>query len=491
MTDQTPDENSQEVDAGLRVRIRMYRQGLGGCFLLSFFKGEIVKHVLIDCGVLQGTRDGEETMQKVARNIRRTTGGKLDLVVGTHEHWDHLSGFVQAQQIFNQIKFRQIWLAWTEDPNDTLAQELGRERDMALQAVKTALDLMPEEMAQQRRELFGLLNFYAEPLSGVSISGAREALDYLLGREDALVCFCRPDEPPRALEGLPEVRFFVLGPPRDEKMLKKTRPTKRGKEGYGLAPETSLLSSFLAAVSGRADGKTVAETDGLPFDERYGRTKEQALEIPFFNTYYGFSDESDQGPAWRRVGFDWLASAGSLALNLDSATNNTSLALAIELGNSGQVLLFPADAQVGNWLSWDELKWKLAAPDGQTQLVKAQDLLQRTVFYKLGHHGSHNATLREKGLERMTSPDLQAMIPVDRAMVETRGWNMPFPSLLERLQEKTRGRVIRLDDGIPNALPQADDGAPLINQAAWRSFLGQTESKALYLDLFIETGLPG
>ncbi len=97
--------------------------------------------------------------------------------------------------------------------------------------------------------------------------------------------------------------------------------------------------------------------------------------------------------------------------------------------------------------------------------------------------------MREKGLEQMISPELQAMIPVDREMVETRGWNMPFPPLLARLQEKTRGRVIRLDDGIPNELPLADDGTPLITQAAWKAFLQQTESKALYVDLHIEAGL--
>jgi hypothetical protein len=33
--------------------------------------------------------------------------------------------------------------------------------------------------------------------------------------------------------------------------------------------------------------------------------------------------------------------------------------------------------------------------------VKAEDLLERTVLYKVGHHASHNATLRQKGLELM------------------------------------------------------------------------------------------
>ena len=61
--------------------------------------------------------------------------------------------------------------------------------------------------------------------------------------------------------------------------------------------------------------------------------------------------------------------------------------LAIELVASGKVLLFAADAQTGNWLSWSAVKFK----DG----AKLDDLLKRTVFYKVGHHASHNATLPE------------------------------------------------------------------------------------------------
>ena len=40
------------------------------------------------------------------------------------------------------------------------------------------------------------------------------------------------------------------------------------------------------------------------------------------------------------------------ALKIDNDVNNTSLALALELADK-RVLLFPGDAQVGNWLSWD------------------------------------------------------------------------------------------------------------------------------------------
>ena len=66
--------------------------------------------------------------------------------------------------------------------------------------------------------------------------------------------------------------------------------------------------------------------------------------------------------------FDVVHPADHLALAWDSHTNNTSLALAIELWRAGPVLLFPGDAQVGNWLSWD---------DHEYPGVTATDLLRR------------------------------------------------------------------------------------------------------------------
>ncbi|WP_368508665.1 hypothetical protein [Bradyrhizobium lupini] len=46
----------------------------------------------------------------------------------------------------------------------------------------------------------------------------------------------------------------------------------------------------------------------------------------------------------------------------------------------------------------------------------------------------------------MTNPGLVAMIPVQEEFArKTKHWNMPFPSLLARLLEKTKGRVFRAD----------------------------------------------
>ena len=82
------------------VKVRMYRQGLGDCFLLAFpTAGARPCYVLIDCGVLVGSPEAKQTMRRVAESVRDSTGGRIDVLVATHQHWDHLSGFEQARDI--------------------------------------------------------------------------------------------------------------------------------------------------------------------------------------------------------------------------------------------------------------------------------------------------------------------------------------------------------------------------------------------------------
>lgn len=49
----------------------------------------------------------------------------------------------------------------------------------------------------------------------------------------------------------------------------------------------------------------------------------------------------------------------------------------------------------------------------ENKLSTTEYLLANTEFYKVGNHGSHNATLI-KGLELMTHNNLVAMIPADK-----------------------------------------------------------------------------
>ena len=87
---------------------------------------------------------------------------------------------------------------------------------------------------------------------------------------------------------------------------------------------------------------------------------------------------------------------------------------------------FAADAQTGNWLSWKDVKW-------EKQDVSTDDLLARTIFYKVGHHASHNATL-VAALEKMNRPELVALIPVNKKdpnITKANGWKMPAKNLFK------------------------------------------------------------
>jgi len=283
---------------------------------------------------------------------------------------------------------------------------------------------------------------------------------------------------------VPTCRAYVLGPPRDEKLLKKDLPSKvRGSEGDGhegefkevyLSGDAANQAIQLAPALGDlpSDGHAPLPNDlRFPFadifrggfkvngkqlewdDEEVPRATQEFFERHYFGRRAAGSAEA----AWRRIDGDWLGTVEQLALNLDSDTNNTSLVLALEWGDpgSGRVLLFPGDAQVGNWLSWRDQKYRAG-----DKSLSADDLLSRTVLYKVGHHGSHNATVKcdprettdahEKGvpfgLELMEN--IIALVPVDRDAADKKmpkPWKMPHLPLYRRLREKAQRRVLRAD----------------------------------------------
>jgi len=187
---------------------------------------------------------------------------------------------------------------------------------------------------------------------------------------------------------------------------------------------------------------------------------------PYFDGIREFvkATYEDAAQAWRRIDDDWLNAFGQLALDLDSDTNNTSLVLAFEFVRTGEVLLFVGDAQVGNWQSWADVKFTVS---GREQPLPAHELLNRTVFYKVGHHCSHNATLKKGGLELMTHEDLVAFIPLDKktaaqqgkrdAQGNPKGWDMPAPPLFKALREKAKERVVisDVDEPVPPEAAEA------------------------------------
>lgn len=444
------------------VRVRMYRQGLGDCFLLAF-PGEAGEpfYMLIDCGVIVGQVSRTPDIRAVAQHIADSTRNRLDVIVATHQHWDHVSGFVDAKDIFQRIRVGQVWFAWTENLKDDVSRRLLEKKQKAQSALRKASAHMNRNARSVAGDAFGIALDSVIGFLGADAGNrtTEAALDNLRAFTATDPRYCDPADDPIGLPGVPGVRIYVLGPPRDEQKIKRYNDRASDPQTYHIGELTlATQTEFLAAAL-----DTSPEVEGgvpkFPFDSRHqvGKHTDARRYSQLEKLYFG-------GPnAWREISLDWLRGVSALALNLDNATNNTSLALAIELEPNGKVLLFPADAQVGNWLSWHDQSWK----DANHRQVTAEDLLSRTVLYKAGHHCSHNATLRQRGLQLMTSEELIAMIPLDRATAEKKRWPMPWPKLRTNLLTATQGRTLQVDD---TDFPAKRPCPPGTKASAWRKF---------------------
>lgn len=448
-----------------RLSIRMYRHGLGDCLLLRFAKesDEGTYNVLIDCGLIGVASEPKKKMTAVVDDIDDACDGRIDLAIMTHEHWDHSSGYSdqQVRARFDKLDIREVWYAWTEDPSNDLGKKLRQERAAKVQAVAMAagaLDSIPANAlaASRSAQLVGLLGYFGVDLATIkagagSIGKTRAAFEYLAQRPGVRVRYKHPKDSPSTLPGVENVRVYVFGPPEDEVLLKKSRPTKTGREVYELTTDLNVATNLDRAFSRLAGAHGVGVPGGgdvsaadCPFDESLTQ-RTASPELAALRTETWDAPEEE----WRRIDLDWTRAAENLAIDLDSHTNNSCLVLAFEFVDTGQVFLFPGDAQVGNWLSWESLTWQVRGEAG-VETVSAHDLLARTVFYKVGHHGSHNATLRALGLELMNNEELTAFIPVQETEALKNRWKeMPFKPLVRRLLDKTRGRLLRTDDTSP------------------------------------------
>jgi len=537
------------------ARIRMYRHGLGDCFLLTFPTSPKSSNrgrdfqVLIDCGDIRDTGKPDQNIGLVVQNLidqlkedeTETLGNDvndppiLDVVVATHEHWDHLSAFASFQEKFEEIQVQEVWMAWTEKPGDPIANGLRTERAakvkqlrVGIQAVRSHLaasgalnaDASAGAAADDYHRVAEVLSFFGyDSLTGNALGAAGgkrlgivDAMNWCRNgcqpeptdQPSTTPRFFKPEEVIDLTNFVSGLNALVLGPPTDRKQLFKDLPTKKGRETYEEEEkdEEEKKKKKVHAISQAFFGADVglgAETsrDALkrstPFDPKYRIQPEEAEGIDFFQDHY-FGTGPDDRESWRRIDGNGLEGAAEFALRLDSDTNNTSLALAFAL-EDGRVLLFPGDAQVGNWESWhkDETganrSWKVG-----DRTWTAAEVLKETVVYKVGHHGSHNATLRALGLELMEHKELIALVPVDRYVAhKVKRWpQMPFDPLITRLEEKTKGRVVFADEAasaelkrrFPGPLVDAEEKITVTTEAK------ENDERPLYVNYFLPKKSP-
>jgi hypothetical protein len=360
------------------VEIRAYQVGFGDCFLVSFvYPQQKKRHILIDFGStgMPSGLTAAKQMKAVALDIKKECGGQLTAVIASHRHRDHISGFSTsgkdggAGQIIADCKPKLVLQPWTEDPK--AAKNARRATTASVRSSKSFV----AGLSAMHRVAEAILRIGQSPPKSVSLETAKQlrflgmdniknksAVENLIrmGKQKGAKAVFANHGSKSGLEGLlPGVKVHVLGPPdlTQTEKIRKMRSSDPDEFWQLLGGRTALNGMSVAEGAEAPVSKGKGQKTPIPAQARWfcarlaAMTGEQLLEIV-------------------RV--------------LDDQMNNTSLILLFEVGK--KKLLFPGDAQIENW-SWALQDAKNAA--ATRKLLAAVDM------YKVGHHGSRNATPKE------------------------------------------------------------------------------------------------
>jgi beta-lactamase superfamily II metal-dependent hydrolase len=414
--------------AGGVISVRMYNVGFGDCFLVSLPTPVGRRKVLFDCGSIKlGGRPLDEVVLQVIEDAKDDQDGvpRIDVIVATHRHRDHVSGF--DDPAWSGVQVKEVWMPWIEDPTDPQGRRI---RDIQsrlaaqLQArleVRLKADSSPEEKTRleysQEMAVNALTNEKAMRTLHQGFGGNPQRR-FLPGKENttsenklAVAWFKTP--------ALPGVTVHVLGPSRSEETIRDLDPPAG--QSYLNLPKLKLFESKVIQV----------REDSGPFGQQWRMNAEE------YQKAYPVLARSLLEPDRQALSTGFLVDE-AMAAALDQAVNGTSLMLVLQVGNA--TLLFPGDAQWGTW----------------RQALENQEfrrLLEETDFYKVGHHGSHNATPVEF-IQSLVGEDFWTMVSTCSF---SRWPQIPKKELLNAIRKRT-DKMVRSD--MPLEAPAEAFGVP-------------------------------
>ncbi|MBZ9801096.1 ComEC/Rec2 family competence protein [Mesorhizobium sp. ES1-6] len=351
--------------------IRLYDVGLGDCIYVRIpgqtDRHEDAFHMLIDCGTWSEEKLLSAAMVHLATQLPTSASGKkrLDLVVVTHEHKDHIAGF--DPKLFEAIEVGAVWMNCAMDPRHPQAGKARKLRGVAEKAVRRLASLGPN-LSPRLSELLSVFQ--------INNAGAMRTLrkTLLKGKAPTYVHAGQTNE----THGIKlfKTKLHILGPEADFDHF------------YLGADAQRALRGVIGATAFNADkpgaGKTSRKPESLPYPQNISPAAFRALRGRMQSAALAFAELD-----------------GKLK-------NNSSVVLLIEWNKKR--LLFVGDAEWhgdfksgkmnGSWnVMWNERKKLLAKP---------------VDFLKIGHHGSENSTPWDMGKGKQTeaSDILNAILPV-------------------------------------------------------------------------------
>jgi beta-lactamase superfamily II metal-dependent hydrolase len=381
------------------LRIRMYRVGFGDFFLMTVPTEEGPQHILIDCGVTPGkTKKGDiGTIKAAVAHMAEETQKKLALIIVTHRHQDHIIGFSRAAEIFNDFEVGALWMSFWEteyDPNEkkekkkSLASEFQDELTALALSMQSRLALAGKDDPETDEILAMLQNATGVDHTEFAAKGGAAAATKPGkggGTNAASLAFLKSGL------GL-EPQYYVKGDkPKLPKVLKDA-----GLTAQILGPPPTDAVDFMKLMDlKKGVGQYLGEADdgsATTFDPFGTSWYAEASDYPP-SAFRELSRESETAPSAVMEALIQAAQPNLLftaAKTLDNFLNNQSLVVFFTFG--GKKLLFAGDAQGGNWEYWMYGGTPEKAPSVDKIDKDSASILSDLDFYKVGHHGSTNAT---------------------------------------------------------------------------------------------------
>ena len=405
------------------IRVRMYRVGFGDFFLLSVPGADgTQRHILIDCGVHAANLG---SIGAAIDELQQDTGGQLALVIMTHRHADHISGFATGKDAFAKFTVERVWMSWFEDPGNPVAANFQASLTALATQLQLALAARNDPAMDQQRKMAENITGELDATGSAAGGSNAVALATLHGgfANKPPVDYYTAGDTPTLPDSLAKAGLTaqILGPPHDPALISQMNPGA----GHQYLDESEGGGGAPARINSA-------------FDVGASAYPPEAFEL--------FSP-AELAKQIASVQPDLMAAKATQA---DNTLNNQSLV--VLFGFRGKTMLFAGDAQWGNWQNF--LFGGALGTAGHTGLTSsAASILGNIDFYKVGHHGSTNATpidalnAMRDGCVAMCSTQPGAYGSVKNNSEVPRG------PLVDALEKKTEQQLARSDmiavDGAP------------------------------------------